>query len=1151
MLSKLVRALLAVTAALCFSGAAGAALVVTGQLPASYPTWNRISDNPDGAGSYLDSLNDGLPYEVLEIRTPTVGDTLSVSVNGSTQFDSFLALYSSFNPAAPLTSILAADDDSAGYPHAQLVKTGLAANTSYFLVITSYSGTAGSVFPRYGNYALTLGGNFAVVPQGTSTGVGVSLNPSTFGQAITLTATVTKASGIATPTGTLTFMDGLVTLGSGALDASAQASLTTSSLAIGTHSITAIYGGEARYSTSTSTPLSVTVLGPPSVVTAAASGISATGATLNGSVNDNGSNTSVSFDYGTTLAYGTNIAATTGGTVGAGSGSTPVAVTIGALTCNTTYHFRVKAVNGGGLATGSDVSFKSSPCAPDAPTAPIASAGNAQASITFTAPASDGGAPISTYTATANPGGATGTCVGPAACTITVSPLTNGVSYDFTVTATNAASLTSAASVPSNSVTPKGTQTIGTISFTPPTVAVGSTTTASAAGGASGNPVTFTSSTPLICSATGTNGSTITGVAVGTCSITADQAGNTSYLPAAPLTQTIAVGQGTQTIGTISFTPPTVTVETTTTASAAGGASGNPVTFTSSTPLICSATGTNGSAITGLAAGACTVAANQAGNANYAAAPPITQTIAVGQGTQAIGTISFTPPTVAVGSTTTASATGGASGNPVTFTSTTPLICSATGTNGSTITGLAAGACTVAANQAGNANYAAAPPITQTIAVGQGTQTIGTISFTPPTVAVGSTTTASATGGASGNPVTFTSTTPLICSATGTNGSTITGVAVGTCSITANQAGNADYAAAPPITQTIAVGQGTQTIGTISFTPPTVAVGSTTAASATGGASGNPVTFTSTTPLICSATGTNGSTITGVAVGTCSITANQAGNANYAAAPPITQTITVDPAPSTLSNISARGQVRTGANVMIGGFIISGATAKTVLIRARGPSLTAFGVPGALANPTVSLYSGSTNIASNDNWGSAANAAAISATGFAPTDPSESAILTTLSPGPYTAIMSGVGGTTGVGIVEVLEIDNPASPLSNISTRGLIQTGANVLIGGFIISGVTPKTVLIRARGPSLAAFGVPGVLANPTMSLYSGSTLITNNDNWGSAANAAAITATGQAPTDSLESAILTTLSPGPYTVIVEGVGGTSGVGILEVLAQ
>ncbi len=114
-----------------------------------------------------------------------------------------------------------------------------------------------------------------------------------------------------------------------------------------------------------------------------------------------------------------------------------------------------------------------------------------------------------------------------------------------------------------------------------------------------------------------------------------------------------------------------------------------------------------------------------------------------------------------------------------------------------------------------------------------------------------------------------------------------------------------------------------------------------------------------------------------------------------------------------------------------------------------------------------------------------------------------------------------------------------------------MQTGTNVLIGGFIITGATPKTVLIRARGPSLAALGVPGVLANPMMGLYSGPTNIASNDNWGSAANAAAIAATGQAPTDALESAILITLNPGPYTAIVQGVGGSTGVGIVEILAQ
>jgi hypothetical protein len=255
--------------------------------------------------------------------------------------------------------------------------------------------------------------------------------------------------------------------------------------------------------------------------------------------------------------------------------------------------------------------------------------------------------------------------------------------------------------------------------------------------------------------------------------------------------------------------------------------------------------------------------------------------------------------------------------------------------------------------------------------------------------------------------------------------------------------------------------------------------------------------------------------------------------------------------PTTLANIATRGRVETGDNVMIAGFIIGGSTAKTVLIRARGPSMVAQGVPGLLANPVLNLYSGASVIASNDNWVNAANWSDIQATGMAPTDASEAAILISLSPGPYTAIVTGNGGASGIGIVEVLEIDNPASPLVNIATRGRVQTGDNVMIAGFIISGSAPQTVLIRARGPSMSAYGVPDLLADPVLQLYSGATVIASNDNWGSAANASDIQASGLQPTDARESAILITLVPGPYTAIVTGFGGTTGVAIVEVLAR
>ncbi|MGE5095443.1 MAG: hypothetical protein ACM3SO_09915 [Betaproteobacteria bacterium] len=255
------------------------------------------------------------------------------------------------------------------------------------------------------------------------------------------------------------------------------------------------------------------------------------------------------------------------------------------------------------------------------------------------------------------------------------------------------------------------------------------------------------------------------------------------------------------------------------------------------------------------------------------------------------------------------------------------------------------------------------------------------------------------------------------------------------------------------------------------------------------------------------------------------------------------------PSVNTLLGISTRMDVLTGDNVLIGGFVIGGSTPKTVIVRARGPSL---GVAGALADPTLTLVpaNGDPSIF-NDDWGSASNAAQVQASGFAPGDAKESAILVTLNPGAYTAIVSGAGGTTGVAIVEVFEVDHPEVPLTAISTRGEVLTGDNVMIGGFIIPGSTPRTVVVRARGPSLTATGVAGALADPTLTLVpgNGDPSITNDD-WGSAANAAQLQASGFAPGNAKESAILVTLNPGAYTAVLSGVGGTTGVAIVEVFA-
>ena len=258
------------------------------------------------------------------------------------------------------------------------------------------------------------------------------------------------------------------------------------------------------------------------------------------------------------------------------------------------------------------------------------------------------------------------------------------------------------------------------------------------------------------------------------------------------------------------------------------------------------------------------------------------------------------------------------------------------------------------------------------------------------------------------------------------------------------------------------------------------------------------------------------------------------------------------PNPPRMSNISTRMQVLTGDNVMIAGFVIGGSTNKDVAVVATGPSLAAFGITNPLANPTMTLVRSSDQsvVATNDNWGSAANAAALQAAGFAPTNSLEAGLLVNLAPGAYTAIVQGVGGGTGVAVAAVYEVSGPEIPLTNISTRGRVGAGADVMIGGFVIQGTGPQQVAIVATGPSLAAFGIASPLANPTLTLVRSSdqVAIANNDDWQLAANSAALQAAGFAPTHPREAAILTTLQPGAYTAIVQGVGGGVGVAVVGV---
>jgi hypothetical protein len=262
------------------------------------------------------------------------------------------------------------------------------------------------------------------------------------------------------------------------------------------------------------------------------------------------------------------------------------------------------------------------------------------------------------------------------------------------------------------------------------------------------------------------------------------------------------------------------------------------------------------------------------------------------------------------------------------------------------------------------------------------------------------------------------------------------------------------------------------------------------------------------------------------------------------ATPTPTATPTPAPSPSTLANISTRLLVETDDNVLIGGFIITGTQPKKVIIRAIGPSLP---LAGALADPFLELRNSSGGlILSNDNWRSNQEAEII-ATTIPPSNDLESAIVATLpaNGSNYTAIVRGVNNGTGIGVVEAYDLNQAVdSKLANISTRGLVQTGDNVLIGGMIVLGQNPLRVILRAIGPSLS---VTGKLADPTMELRDGNgALIASNDNWRSDQEAEII-ATTIPPTNDLESAIVRNLTPGNYTAIVRGVSDATGVAVVE----
>lgn len=270
-------------------------------------------------------------------------------------------------------------------------------------------------------------------------------------------------------------------------------------------------------------------------------------------------------------------------------------------------------------------------------------------------------------------------------------------------------------------------------------------------------------------------------------------------------------------------------------------------------------------------------------------------------------------------------------------------------------------------------------------------------------------------------------------------------------------------------------------------------------------------------------------------------------------------TATPTPTPGLVGNVSTRLPVGIDENVLIEGFIVQGPTgsSKKIIVRAIGPSLIPFGITDALANPTLEIHD-STNaiVATNDDWKTTQQGglitsdqtSAITASQVAPSNDLESAIIGDLAPGSYTAVVRGLGNTTGTGVVDAYDL-SAASPakLANIATRGLIQPGDKLMIAGFIIQNGSVNAV-IRAIGPSLIAFGIANALPDTTLQLRDqNGNIVLENDDW-QTSQKQELESIGLQPTHDLEAAVVTTLQPGQYTAQVRGKGNASGIGVVQV---
>jgi hypothetical protein len=520
--------------------------------------------------------------------------------------------------------------------------------------------------------------------------------------------------------------------------------------------------------------------------------------------------------------------------------------------------------------------------------------GNQTINFTSTAPAgATVGGPTYNVTATASSGLAVAFTIDAAAasvCSISGSTVSFIGAGTCVIDANQAgdANYNPAPQVQQSFAVGKGSQTINFTSTAPAGAKVGGPTYTATATASSGLTVTLTidASASAVCSI---SGSTVSFIGVGTCVIDANQAGDANYNAATQVQQSFAVGKGDQTINFTSTAPAAAKVGGPTYTVTATASSGLAVALTidASASAVCSI---SGSTVSFTGAGTCVIDGNQAGNANYNAAPQAQQSFAVGKADQTINFTSTAPAAAKVGGptyTVTATASSGLT-VALTIDASASTVCSI---SGSTVSFIGAGSCVIDANQAGDANYNAAPQVQQTFAVAKGDQTINFTSTAPAAAKVGGPTYTVTAAASSGLTVALTidASASAVCSI---SGSTVSFIGVGTCVIDGNQAGNANYNAAPQAQQSFAVAKGDQTINFTSTAPPGAKVGGPTYTVTASASSGLAVTLTidASASAVCSI---SGSTVSFIGAGTCVIDGNQAGNASYNAAPQAQQSFAV------------------------------------------------------------------------------------------------------------------------------------------------------------------------------------------------------------------------------------------------------------------